>query len=369
MERVRRILVFRVGLLGDTIVALPSLHALRDNFPEARITLLHERPSGAVVQVEQLLNGSGLVGDYLTHAVLSRSRRRVATILEIIGLLFRLRWRRFDLLVHLAPSNRTPRQDARDRLFFRLAGIRKQITTSEHRLPPACTRPLPAWPQEADFLLSCLGQAGLKVPSPGQGVMDLHLGAAEDAEVARWEQANGLAGDTRPRVAFGPGSKRPATRWPVERYEQVMQHLVRDWGIVPVVFGGPEDAPVAEKLLAACGQGFSACGRLSLRGAARALRDCLFYVGNDTGTMHLAAAAGIPCVAIFSARNPPGKWFPYGSGHRVHRVAVSCEGCHLDVCEIERMRCLTAIEPREIIQSCEEMLRGRTELPGFTVSK
>jgi len=104
--------------------------------------------------------------------------------------------------------------------------------------------------------------------------------------------------------------------------------------IMPVAFGGAEDAAAAEQLIAVCGRGASACGKLGMRGAIRALRDCRLYVGNDTGTMHMAAAAGVQCVAIFSARNPPGKWFPYGSGHRVHRVAVSCEGCYLDVCAI-----------------------------------
>ncbi len=359
MERILRILVFRIGLLGDTVVALPSLHALRDNFPAARITLLHERPSGGFVQVEQLLEGSGLVDDYLMYPVLSRTRARFSSLLEIFGLLWRLRGRRYDLLVHLAPGDRTPRQDARDRQFFRLGGITKQISTSPYRQPTPGGHPLRELPLEADFLLSCLGRAGLRVPQPGQGVMDLRLGAVEDLEVARWERETGLEGDDRPRVAFGLGSKMPAKRWPLERYLAVAKHLVDKWNIVPVAFGGAEDAPAAEQLIAACGRGVSACGKLGIRGATRALRDCGLYVGNDTGTMHLAAAAGVRCVAILSARNAPGKWYPYGSGHRVHRVAVSCEGCGLEVCTVEGMRCLKAIETAEVIVSCEEILRER----------
>ena len=355
--------------MGDTIVALPSLHVLRQNFPEARITLLHERPSGSLVQVEQLLDGSELIDDYMMYPVLSRNDRRATALLEMIRLLFHLRWRQYDLLVHMAVGDRTSWQDVRDRLFFRLAGIERQILSSEYRPPRSGDRPLPVVMQEADFLLSCLGRSGLRVPAAGTGCMDLCLGPSEAAEVARWERETGLAGDRRLRVAFGLASKMPAKRWPLDRYLVVARHLVDKCDIMPVAFGGAEDAAAAEQLIAVCGRGASACGKLGMRGAIRALRDCRLYVGNDTGTMHMAAAAGVQCVAIFSARNPPGKWFPYGSGHRVHRVAVSCEGCYLDVCEIERMRCLTAIEPGEIIQSCEEILRGHAELPGSTVAK
>jgi ADP-heptose:LPS heptosyltransferase len=369
MESINRILVFRVGLLGDTVVAIPSLHVLRQNFPHAHITLMHERPSKKHVQVEQLLDGSGLVDDYLTYPVLKGNRRRLAALAEIVKLLLRIRCRNYDLLVHLAPGFRTlrrdakelgvrtARQDARDRLFFRLAGISKQILTSPHRPHKPEQHPLPVMPQEADFFLFCLGQAGLRVPEAGHGVMDLHLGPAEDLEVAQWELKTGLTGDKRLRVGFGLGSNRATTRWPLERYLVVAKHLVSEWDVMPVAFGGSEDAVAAEQLISACGRGANACGKLGIRGAIRALRDCRLFVGNDTGTMHMAAAAGVPCVAIFSARNPPGKWFPYGTGHRVHRVAVSCEGCNLDVCEHEHLRCLTAICPEEVIASCEEVLR------------
>jgi heptosyltransferase III len=361
MQNIRRILVFRVGLLGDTIVALPSLHAIRKNFPEARITLLHERPSQNHVQVEQLLDGSGLVDDYLVYTVLSRDRLRVVALLQIIGLGLRLRWRRYDLLVHLAPGERAQKQNTRDNVFFHLAGISRQITTSPYRPAISGRHPLPPLPPEADFLLSCLGREGLKIPEPGRGAMDLRLGVAEDSEVMHWEREAGLVDDGRLRVAFGLGSKMPAKRWPLDRYVEVARYLVDKWDILPIAFGGVEDAAVAVQLLLACGRGVSACGKLGLRGALRALRDCRLYVGNDTGTMHLAAVAGVRCVAIFSARNSPGKWYPYGIGHRVHRVTVACEGCGLEACIVEGMRCLKAIEPAEIIASCEEILREKIE--------
>jgi ADP-heptose:LPS heptosyltransferase len=355
MDSPNRILVFRVGFLGDTIAALPSLHALRENFPGAKVTLLHDRPHNAkFIPVEELLNGTGLVDDYMTYPVFGRSLHRGRTVVEILHLLYKIRARHYDLVVHLTAQERTLKQDVRDRRFFRLAGIHRQITTSQ----PWIVQPRgETLPPEADFLLAGLARAGLRVPDVGEGVMDLHLGSTEEEQVWRWEQENGLVDDQRRRVAFGLGGKTPSQIWPLENYIAVARNLVAEQNILPIVFGGAEDAVAAAQLIASCGCGVNACGKLRLRASARALRDCCLYVGNDTGTTHLAAAAGVRCVAVTSARNPPGRWFPYGRGHVIHRLKVSCEGCRLDVCTVEKLRCLTGISAVEVTQSCARELR------------
>jgi len=80
------------------------------------------------------------------------------------------------------------------------------------------------------------------------------------------------------------------------------------------------------------GTGLCAAGELSVRESAALMEGARFYLGNDTGVMHLAAAVSIPCVGVFSARNWPGIWEPYGHGHKVLRFDVPCSGCHLAVC-------------------------------------
>ncbi len=80
-----------------------------------------------------------------------------------------------------------------------------------------------------------------------------------------------------------------------------------------------------------------------------------FYLGNDTGAMHLAAAMGRPCVAVFSAREWPGRWHPYGEGHKVLRFEVPCSGCRLEVCDKE-LQCLKGIQVEEVYQACATML-------------
>lgn len=196
--------------------------------------------------------------------------------------------------------------------------------------------------------------------------MDLCLDAEDEAEFHRWlatQQGGGLQNhterDEKRWVGVGLGAKMQSKRWGLDRYREVLQRLIKKHDLCPVFFGGAEDAPAAESMIQDLGRGMNACGELSLRGAARALKACLFYLGNDTGTMHLAVAAGIRCVAIFSARDYPGKWYPYGAGHRVHRVPVDCEGCMLVECIEQDRKCLKSIETDEVYASCVRLIEGR----------
>lgn len=164
------------------------------------------------------------------------------------------------------------------------------------------------------------------------------------------ETAGGLG------LALAPAQKMPAKRCPEERFRQVVMALIERHDIWPVVFGGGEDAALGDRLLRAWGHGYNAAGALSVRGAAAALKRCAMYLGNDTGTMHLAAAVGIPCVAVFSARERPGLWYPYGTGHRVLRSDIECEGCGLVECVERKNECLRMIEVEHVLAACRELI-------------
>ena len=148
----------------------------------------------------------------------------------------------------------------------------------------------------------------------------------------------------------------PAKVWPTDRYEEVVRHLIDEHDIWPVVFGGPEDSGLGERLLGAWGRGYNAAGALGLREAALALKRCRFYLGNDSGPMHLAAAVRIPCVAIFSSREYPGAWYPYGEGHSVFRTEIDCDGCFLTQCLERQMQCMTSIGVAEVLAACRTRL-------------
>ncbi len=113
---------------------------------------------------------------------------------------------------------------------------------------------------------------------------------------------------------------------------------------------------IGEELCADWGKrSYNFAGKLSVYGSAAVLEKCAAYIGNDTGTMHLAAMVGIPCVAIFSARDYPGKWEPYGEGHTILRYDTNCAGCMLEICP-QQNRCLNSITTENVLAPVMKML-------------
>jgi heptosyltransferase III len=156
-------------------------------------------------------------------------------------------------------------------------------------------------------------------------------------------------------VAICVGGKASNQLWPTERYAQVVRLLIDRHGLFPVIIGGKQDRDVGLELVRHWGTGVCAAGELSVRESAALMSLSRFYLGNDTGVMHLAAAVGRPCVAIFSARALSGVWEPYGVGHKVLRFDVPCSGCGLTVCN-RALECLTNIQTRDVYQACLEVL-------------
>jgi ADP-heptose:LPS heptosyltransferase len=155
-------------------------------------------------------------------------------------------------------------------------------------------------------------------------------------------------------IGVGAGSKMPAKIWPESRFSELgKQLLLSNQNARLIMLGGPEDRDAGDRLCAAWGSERSAnlAGRLSIYAAAAVLRRCDLYIGNDTGTMHLAGAVGTPSVAIFSARDFPGLWDPIGNQNVILRKEVACAGCMLEVCTEKKNLCLREITVDEVVQA------------------
>lgn len=358
---VERILIYRPGQIGDTIIALPALWAVRHHFLDARLCLLSDRhPHSNFVLAEQVLP-EGLIDEWMNYP----ADQEGVSPKVFPELLCEIRRRRFNTLVYLAPRNRRRIQVWRDLSFFRLAGIRHFLG---HRgiepLPRQDNGALHVVSHEADHLLDRLAQSDIAIPPPESRKIDLCLTDAERGRADLWlAEAIGQSFASTPLVAVGPGSKWASKVWPEDRYLELGARLIERWRVSPVIFGGPEDNELGERLLLRWGKGANAAGKLNVRQAAAAMAKCSLYVGNDTGTMHLAAAARVPCVGIFAAVDWPGRWYPYGSGHIVLRRSVPCEGCQLQVCLERELICLRQIEVNEVLAAVEGKLQAMAKMP------
>lgn len=355
-KRRKRILVYRTGQIGDTVIALPAMWAVRRHFASDHLCLLTGRhPQSNFVLAADVLPREGLFDDFITYPTDTSG----VDLKVFPALLREIRRGRFDTVVYLAPRVRTRMQVRRDLIFFRMAGVSNFIGHRGFEIMrrPGDGGPLPEVAHEADHLLDRLSLSGIPVPPRGGRSIDLMLTEEERGQARDWlrgrlgERLNKLS-----LVAIGPGGKSPSKVWPEERFAALGKELINEAGLYPIIFGGPEDREPGQRLISEWGSGANACGELSVRQSAAAMSNCRLYVGNDTGTMHLAAAAGVICVAIFSAIDWPGRWYPYGSGHTALRGRVPCEGCNLQVCVERELMCLRQIEVADVLEAVKRKL-------------
>ncbi|CAN5615617.1 glycosyltransferase family 9 protein [soil metagenome] len=348
--------------MGDTLVAVPAFWALREAFPTSEIAYLSSADSAnpQYVSARDVLPDKGLFDDWISYPNLSSGFR---DIVSLLGLALKIRRKKFEVVIYLMTRYRTPRQIDRDRLFFRLAGIRNIIGAAfvkKNNLPLEIPKPVPRIEKEGAFLLRLLNEKGI-VDSGREFHPNLALTPEERGATRAWMETAGVTKYAGPRIAVGPGSKWDSKIWNESRYAGVVARLIASHDVVPVIFGGPEDREKGGRLIALWGRGANAAGELNVRKAAAALSECSLYLGNDTGTMHLAASVETPCVAIFSAVDWAGRFEPFGSQHSLFRRSVECEGCHSPLCvNPHKNKCTDLIAAEDVYLACVSVLAQET---------
>lgn len=365
--QLKRIIVFRIGHLGDTLVALPAFWAIRKKFPDAHITLLSntDPTNPHYVSAEKVLPKNALFDSSISYpSGVSKFRRP----LDMLSLLFQIRKERPCGLFYLMPRIRRIDQIKRDLMFFKFAGVKRIFGAEfliQNLLPARAIPPVKEIESESDFFIRSLACDDI-VPTEKCRDKSLLLAPDEIANGATFiDKTTPPEFINSPRIAIAPGSKWESKVWDEENYTKVVEKLIVNLNVFPIVFGGAEDKDKGDRLIKHWGRGANAAGALGIREAAAALAKCHVYLGNDTGTMHLAAAVGTRCVSVFAAVDYPGRWHPVGKGHHIFRRSVECEGCQTANC-FNRNLCLKLIDPDEVYLACAEILddhrRGEFDL-------
>jgi heptosyltransferase-3 len=359
----RRVLVYRLGSLGDMLVALPALHLVARAFPAAERRMLTNVPvNSKAPAAAAILEGSGLVQGYMRYAVGTRSVR------ELLGVWWEIVRFRPQVLVYLAAA-RGVKAAQRDEAFFRLCGVRRLVGVpltegmqrnyygaatggKDHAMGDGHLEP------EAARLARCVGQlAGAgDIADPGRlndpASWDLHLSAEERESAARAIGGQTLGVES---IAVSVGTKVQAKDWGKENWRALLGKMAEEFpGKALLLLGAVEESDASEFAAEgwrANGGGVvvNLCGKLTPRESAAAIARARLFVGHDSGPMHLAAAVWTPVVAIFAARNIPRQWFPFGKQHRVVYHRVECWGCGLETCLEQQKKCLMSITVDEVM--------------------
>ena len=335
----KRVVIYRLGSLGDTVVALPCLHAVARAFPDAeRIVLTNTPVAAKAAPLESILGGSGLVHRYIAYPVGTRS---VATLTQLRSALRALD---ADTLVYLTAA-RGRLAAWRDLAYFRWCGFKRVIGIPLSRDLQLNRRGSDGIiEQECERLARCirpLGPVNLSDP----GAWDLRLTVAERAEAASVLVSVG----PQRRIAVNMGGKVAGNDWGEARWSALAERLRGDCANHALVFvGAAEDGPRADRVGALWpGPVVNLCGRVSPRVSAAAMAGAEIFVGHDSGPLHLASSVGVACVGLYGDHNEPRKWHPYGERHSI----------------LHDMRGVAAITVEQVAQAVIEQLAAHATMP------
>ena len=297
----RNILVIHLGQLGDVVLGIPALDALRSAYPDARITALTGTPADQIVRMADLADD--VVG---LDRVALRDGPKVKSISEILRLARSMRARRFDAVVDIHAFYESG-------LLAIVTGARMRVgPRRENRsLPRAytATAPYDLDLHIADRYLAVAAAAG----APAR-VLESRIQPPTDAREkidGRWREI-GLASATV--VGLNPGAGFESKRWPVERW-LALGHALTAGGVSVVVFAGPEERGLGERLATEIGGGAVGLERLSLGELAAAFERCRIVVSNDTGPSHISAAVGTPTLVLMAGNDGPSQFAVRGDRH------------------------------------------------------
>lgn len=354
-EEIRRILVVKLDHIGDFVTALPPIRRLKALFPAASITVLAGPASKAFVALEPCIDE--FIPFAFFHAR-SQLGERELTDEDYAGLEAQLLPKHFDLAVDLR-KHKSTRDILKHTGAQFLAGFDHsgQFPFLDIALEWDGDRSLqPKRSHVVDDLIGLVNAIGhasepdrllMQPPPPA---MPLDAMAPEIAALF-----------VKPVVAIHPGAGNITKQWPVEHFSALIDLLVERHGVNILLVGGPDDVAVAEELVAHAARPEAlgiVAGKLPLADLPRMLRNCVLYVGNDSGPKHIAAAVGLPTVGIHSGVVDPMEWGPIGPSAVAMRRNMSCGPCYLaNAADCPRqLACLKFLEPPLVYETVASLL-------------
>ena len=303
----RNILVIDFGQLGDVMMSLPALRAIRARFPNARITVAVGKPGG------ELISLSGYANDILeVDRVALRDGPTLISIGRIIKFVARVREAKFDFVIDLHSYYETNilgfLSGAPHRLYSRRSNRSLDFLSNFKPQPAKEVQSTHLVDRYLDLLKPLGIQNAPRIPALKT------TSAADFAVEALLKKEKAQSGELL--VGLFPGAGNVSRMWPVEHFAELADHLVRNDRVRIIVFAGPEErarVPEMRPLFPASTIFFD---RLTIPQLASAQARLTLFVSNDTGPVHIAAAVGTPVIVVLDRPDPHG-FLPIGDQHRV----------------------------------------------------
>jgi heptosyltransferase-1 len=329
----KRILIVKLSSLGDIFHALPSVHLLRQGL-DAEVDWVTQP------EYVELLQCFPDVSD-----IISFPRRQYFG--KMRSFLCALRAHEYDIVVDLQGLMKSA-------MVAKLARARKVVGPSFYR-------------EGANLLYDEVAGPRDKDRHAVEENLDVvrHLGLPQIPVRFPVRFQNMPIDSKGVKVALVPVSRGIHKNWPVRNFIDVASKLQKEAGASIYLFGSETDVAVCEAIRSALASDAAGspvvnlAGKTSLVEMGRWLAGMNLVVANDSGPIHMAAALGVPVLAVFGPTDPK-RTGPYGAIHRVVTADIACRPCYRKHCAQDVPECLARVAPERVAQEAIDMLRARS---------
>jgi heptosyltransferase-2 len=340
-----KIMIRATNWVGDAIMALPALRAVRQRHPDAQISIV-ARPYVAEIYRDQQVSDELIPYD-------PNGRHRGWGGRE--KLIHELRAREFDLALLLQNAFDAAWLAWRAQIPQRIGYARDARTLLLTKAIPV-PKPGEIPPHEKFYYLELLRRAGWLDQLPDEPHITLRV-----PETARRRATQTLLeAGARPhakRIAVGAGASYGSAKcWPPDRFAKSLNALLSHADADVILFGTPGELPVSAAIAAdlQCPP-INLTGKTSIADLPALLSQCHLFLGNDSGAMHVAAAVGLPVVAVFGPTDPLGT-APVTPRLTIVQQKPYCSPCFLRRCPTDQ-RCMTAVTPSMVESALQSRLQ------------
>ncbi len=356
-DSIKKILIFEVGCIGDTLATIPALKVMREKFPDAHIDRV------SVPMVRELLD----ICPYVDDIILYDREEQERGLAGKIRFLFKIRKRRYDIFInlHIPSPHRKFSYYLRDNLFAYLTGARYRVGYWVRGTGMWLTDgPLADNMDRRPAASAILELANCIIKDDGIGDKSGNIALKESKYLLSTnvdEEAIdillGSYGINHQDLVIGihPCSRHGYTRWIDERFASVADELISRYNAKVIFTGTSDDIDMIKNITGLMKQdAVILAGRTTLRQLAAIIKRCRIYISVDTGPIHMAVAIGTPTISIFSGRDFPEKWAPNRDIDIVLRKDISCSPCFKQDCDDNK--CMKMIEVSNVLGAVERLI-------------
>jgi len=337
-----RILVIKLSAIGDVILSVPSLKAIRNKFPESRISCLVGRES------VEILFGCPYVDELIIYDFKDREK-------GLVGLLKKgkeLKKKSFDIVIDLQNNRKshilsflssTPQRygyNVRRKFSFLL-----NYRTEEPKTP------IP--PVEHQF--RTLSLLGIESKSPN---LELWPNKSDELYIDEFLKSHWLASDQKlVGINIGASRRWQTKLWPLEYITQLCKELEKRH-IRVVITGDKHDKVRAERLSLSLKNAklIDACGKSSINQLTCLIRRCNVFITSDSSPLHISACVNTPFIALFGPTDPK-RHLPPAKKFVILKKDLACSPCYRPKCKTNE--CMERIRVKEVLEAIEELLEEK----------